>query len=79
MNTVISNTNPPKKFSDINGESLKHPQNKVPFRSLLSFHAQCANKSVKDKKWINEADFSTFETFHQLSEGATITDINFDC
>jgi len=64
------------KFRDIDGKPLVHPPGCMPFRRLLSWHAQCSFNVALRRKWIDDTKFQTFKDFHSLSEGASIPDFN---
>jgi hypothetical protein len=72
--TVIPDTNPPMKFSDIHSTRLRHPDGKIPFRRLLSFHAKCSFQCALRKEWISDAEFNRYEPYHTLSDGASVPD-----
>ena len=59
-------------FAMINMTQLSMPNNKFPYRRLLSFHARCSYKRARDMGWI-EASEVVDEYFH-LSETASNPD-----
>jgi hypothetical protein len=75
MTVVIANSNG-KTFADINDQPLQHPQNKIPFRRLLSFHAQCSFQAALEKEWITQQVHDSFDPYHTLSDSASVPDIN---
>ena len=73
MDRKITNSN--KRFRDINGAKLCHPAGCFPFRRLLSFHAKLALKEAREKGWISEAEESSYQPFHDTSDGTSIPSI----
>ena len=68
-------TNSKKTFRDINNRKLSHPKGCFPFRRLLSFHAKLAFKEAREKGWITEVEESSYQPFHDLSDGASVPSI----
>lgn len=75
MNVVIANSHG-KTFADINDQPLQHPQTKIPFRRLLSFHAKCSYKAALEKNWITQQVHDAFDSYHTLSDSTSVSDIN---
>ena len=73
---VIQFSKPERKFSDIEGLQLQHPIGKMPFRRILSFHARCAFKFAREKGWITVTEENLFMPYHDLSDSASIPDID---
>jgi hypothetical protein len=71
----IEFSNPPITFAGIDGKQLLHPNGKYPFRRLLSFHARCSYKFAKEKGWITAEIEALFEPYHDLSDTASVPDI----
>ena len=76
MDSTIPNSNPQLKFSNLHGMKLRHPDDKFPFRRLISFHAACAFKVARDKHWITDAEFDSYQPYHSLSDNASVPDIS---
>lgn len=60
------------KFHEIHGRPLLTPRGRYPFRRIVGFHAKCAYRNARLVKWITEEEFSQFEDYSLLSEGAAI-------
>ena len=74
---VIGNSNPKLTFANIDNTKLRHPDNNnIPFRRLLSWHARCSFKFAKEKEWITEEIERDYEPYHNLSDGASVPDID---
>lgn len=61
-------------FAAINGRSLAHPTDKVPFRRILDFHAKCSFRVAAAKGWIDSSD--QVADFFDMSIGASVPDLN---
>lgn len=61
------------KFCDIDGYSLKHPVDNLPFRRILDFHAKRSYQKAINRGWL--AANSTFDDFFDMSIGASIPDL----
>ena len=61
------------KFGDIDGYSLKHPVDKLPFRRILDFHSKCSYQKAINRGWL--AANSTFDDFFDMSIGTSIPDL----
>jgi hypothetical protein len=59
------------KFKDIDGYLLQLPPNVYPYRRLLSWHAKCSVRCALFENWITKETKESFQTFFELSEGAT--------
>jgi hypothetical protein len=64
------------KFCDVDGYSLKHPINNLPFRRILDFHAKHSYQKAITRGWL--ADDSTFDDFFDISIGASIPDLDLN-
>lgn len=64
-----------KKFSDLDGQPLHCPMDRLPFRRLLGFHAQCSYHHARVKGWLPETD--TFEEYFNISDTASAPDMHF--
>jgi hypothetical protein len=62
------------KFSDIDGYSLQHPVDNIPFRRILDFHAKQSYRKAINRAWLHPS--STFDDFFDMSLGASIPDLN---
>jgi hypothetical protein len=62
------------RFCDIDGYSLHHPVNRIPFRRILDFHAKRSYQKAINRGWL--AASSTFDDFFDMSIGASIPDLN---
>jgi hypothetical protein len=58
------------KFCDIDGYSLKHPLNNLPFRRILDFHAKRSYQKAINCGWL--VANSTFDAFFNMSIGDSI-------
>jgi len=70
MGNTITGTS--KTFADIHMTKLHMPNNKFPYRRLLSFHARCSYKRAMDMQWIQTSD--VFDEYFHLSETASNPD-----
>lgn len=61
-------------FDNIDGRSIVHPPDHLPFRRILDFHAKCSFRQAVAQRWI--ADSETFQDFFRMSIGASIPDLN---
>jgi hypothetical protein len=65
-----------KTFGSINGKTLHLTKDAIPFRRLLSFHAKCSFLVAKEKGWITEEEYKRFELYHDLSDSASVPEID---
>jgi len=75
---VIEHSEPQLTFRDIDGMHLHHPEEKIPYRRLLSFHARCSFRNAREENWITAEEESAFVPYHNLSETASVPDIASD-
>ena len=68
---IISNSDG-LTFRRIDGKVLQHPIGKLPYRRILSFHAQCALRNAREKNWIEAREEESFQPFHDLSDSASV-------
>lgn len=61
-------------FGNIDGQSIYHPVDKLPFRRILDFHAKCSFRVAAANGWITHND--TVESFFDMSIGASIPDLH---
>jgi hypothetical protein len=64
------------RFCDIDGNSLQHPNDNLPFRRILDYHAKRSYQKAINRGWL-EAN-STFVDFFDMSIGASIPDLNLN-
>jgi len=57
------------KFDDINNMILSHPPGKVPFRRILSWHAECAFTVAFARGWITKAEHNEFKDYTEVASG----------
>ena len=63
-------------FRDIDDWTLRYPSGCLPFRRLLSLHAKISFENACNFRWIEQKDFDAFQTFFDLSVGASDPDKN---
>ena len=68
---IISNSDG-LTFRRIDGKVLQHPIGKLPYRRIISFHAQCALRNAREKTWIEAHEEESFQPFHDLSDSASV-------
>ena len=68
---IISNSDG-LTFRRIDGKVLQHPIGKLPYRRIISFHAQCALRNAREKTWIEAHEEKSFQPFHDLSDSASV-------
>jgi hypothetical protein len=73
MDIVVSPST--KTFRDLDGELLRHPSEKFPFRRILNFHAKCAYKRARERQWNTVGDDESVNDYFNLSEGGYIPEI----
>jgi hypothetical protein len=57
-------------FENIDGWPLQLPENSLPFRRILDWHAKCALRIAEIEQWITDSERVEFQTYFELSEGA---------
>jgi hypothetical protein len=75
LDIVIEHSKTRKRFRDVHNTILQHPEGRVPFRRLLSFHARCSYKFAAQKNWITVEEELSYQPYHDLSDGASVPEV----